>query len=198
MATDKIVTPIFRASFLNLLEPKVQVKPLKGGGTKETRVYECTMIFEPTDDLSALKRIVEQAIVEKFGNNRPHYIKTPFREGRWKTAEYQLGYDLNKYPEYEGKIIASARSYEIQPGVVDSNLQPILDKRELYSGIWGRASLVAFYYNNQEGGQGISFGLQNFQKIRDDEPLGTSRGKAEDDFEAFTPPAGMNEDLLGV
>ncbi|HER7947796.1 TPA: DUF2815 family protein, partial [Streptococcus pyogenes] len=67
-----------------------------------------------------------------------------------------------------------------KPGVVDGNRQEIIDTSELYSGIYGRAS-ITFYAFNSNGNKGIACGLNNLQKLRDGEPLG-GRTRAEDDF----------------
>jgi len=62
-------------------------------------------------------------------------------------------------------------------------VQPILTRSEVYSGVYGRAS-INFYAFNSNGNRGIACGLNNLQKIRDGEPLG-SRTSAEDDFADF-------------
>ena len=64
--------------------------------------------------------------------------------------------------------------------LVDADCQPILDTSELYSGIYGRAS-INFYAFNSNGNKGIACGLNNLQKLRDGEPLG-GKSRAEDDF----------------
>jgi hypothetical protein len=46
--------------------------------------------------------------------------------------------------------------------------------------VYGRAS-ISFYAFNSSGNRGIACGLNNLQKIRDGEPLG-SRSSAQDDF----------------
>ena len=63
---------------------------------------------------------------------------------------------------------------------MDADCQPILDTSELYSGIYGRAS-INFYAFNTNGNKGIACGLNNLQKLRDGEPLGV-KSRAEDDF----------------
>ena len=55
-----------------------------------------------------------------------------------------------------------------------------LDHSEIYSGVYGRAS-ITFYAFNTKTSRGIACGLQNIQKIRDGEPLG-GHSRAEDDF----------------
>ena len=66
------------------------------------------------------------------------------------------------------------------PGIVDADRNPILDRSEVYSGVYGRAS-INFYAFNSNGNKGIACGLNNLQKIRDGEPLG-GKSRAEDDF----------------
>ena len=69
------------------------------------------------------------------------------------------------------------------PGIVDADCQPILTRSEVYSGVYGRAS-ISFYAFNSSGNRGIACGLNNLQKIRDGEPLG-GRASAESDFSDF-------------
>ena len=66
------------------------------------------------------------------------------------------------------------------PGIVDADLQPILDHSEVYSGVYGRGSMN-FYAYNTGSAKGIACGLNNLQKLKDGEPLGGKR-RAEDDF----------------
>ena len=74
-------------------------------------------------------------------------------------------------------------SSSTRPGIVDRNVQPILDSTEVYSGCYARVSINAFAYN-AKGNQGVSFGLNHVQKTRDGDFLG-GRSRAEDDFEAL-------------
>lgn len=66
------------------------------------------------------------------------------------------------------------------PGIVDADRNPILTRSEVYSGVYGRAS-ISFYAFNSSGNKGIACGLNNLQKIRDGEPLG-GKASAESDF----------------
>jgi hypothetical protein len=70
-------------------------------------------------------------------------------------------------------------------------LQDIIanDETEVYSGAWYRAQVRAFAYENA-GNKGVSFGLQNVQKLRDDDPLGSGRIPASKAFEPVDVPAG--------
>lgn len=66
------------------------------------------------------------------------------------------------------------------PGIVDADRQPIIERSEMYSGIYGRAS-INFYAFNVNGNRGIACGLNHLQKLRDGEPLG-GKASAESDF----------------
>jgi hypothetical protein len=68
-----------------------------------------------------------------------------------------------------------------KPGIVDKDLNEILDPDEVYSGCWGRAS-INFYAFNTNGNKGVGVGLNNIQKLKDDTRLGAARASAEDDF----------------
>lgn len=66
------------------------------------------------------------------------------------------------------------------PGIVDADRNPILSRSEVYSGVYGRASITLYAFNSN-GNKGIACGLNNLQKFRDGEPLG-GRASAESDF----------------
>lgn len=82
-------------------------------------------------------------------------------------------------PVYAGSYFINANS-ATAPGIVDADRQPILDRSEVYSGVYGRASINLYAFNSN-GNKGIACGLNNLQKIRDGEPLG-AKSRAEDDF----------------
>lgn len=188
-STGTIVTPEFRLDFPSVFEPKKKNKP------EDADVYSITMIFEPKEDFTDLKRIVQEAIELAWGNNPPSYVKKPLRKGVQKSEKHPNGYDLSKYPQYEGKIITTASSYITPPGVVDASVNDILDKKAIYSGCYCKAEINAYGYDNK-GGEGITFGLSNLQKLRDGQVLSGLRSNPKDVFEKFTPPEGENDDLL--
>jgi hypothetical protein len=79
---------------------------------------------------------------------------------------------------YEGCYFINANSVQ-KPGVVDQDLNPILDQNEFYSGCYGRAS-ITFYPYNAQGSKGIACGLNNVQKLEDGEKLGGGTTAAAD------------------
>ena len=107
-------------------------------------------------------------------------LRTPLRDG---------DIDRPDDPAYANAYFVNANS-TTAPGVVDANRNEILDKSEVYSGCYGRAS-ISFYAFNANGNKGIACGLNNLQKIKDGEPLG-GRASAESDFATED-----DEDFLG-
>lgn len=171
MAT--IITPEFRVSFPNVFRPQ---KPMQGS-TNEPK-YGLTMLFAPGQDISSLKSLAEEALVEKFGSDKakwPKNIRSPFRDQGEKDYE---GY-------VDGAIFASATS-KLKPGLVDAKNQDIINEEVFYPGCYARAQITAFAYDTA-GNKGVAFGLQNVQKLRDGEPLG-GRQPASSVFDAVETP----------
>ena len=169
----KVITgPKTRWSYANVWDPK----SINGGTPK----YSVSLII-PKSDVATVKKI-EAAIQAAYeegesklkGNGKSvpslKVLKTPLRDGdleRPDDAAYADSYFINANS-------ASA------PGIVDADRQPILERSEVYSGVYGRAS-INFYAFNSNGNKGIACGLNNLQKIADGEPLG-GKSRAEDDF----------------
>lgn len=164
----KVITGIVRLSYANVWEPK----SINGGAEK----YSVSLIIPKSDTktLNAINAAVNAAIEEgkgKFGGKIPNKaaLKLPLRDG-----------DIDR-PDDE----AYANSYFINansntaPQIVDRNVNPILDRSEVYSGVYARVS-INFYAFNSNGNKGIACGLGNIQKIRDGEPLGGRTNAAED------------------
>ena len=97
-------------------------------------------------------------------------IKTPLRDGDRERPDD---------PTYAGCYFINANS-ATAPGIVEADRQPILERSEVYSGVYGRASINLYAFNSN-GNKGIACGLNNLQKISDGEPLG-GKSRAEDDF----------------
>ena len=93
----------------------------------------------------------------------------------------QLDGDLERPDDeaYKGCYFINANSPKA-PGIVDAACQPILERAEVYSGVYGRASINLYAFNSN-GNKGIACGLNNLQKIKDGESLG-GKSRAEDDF----------------
>ena len=169
----KVITgPDTRWSYANIWE----AKSINGGTPK----FSVSLIIPKSDTqtVTKVKAAIEAAYIEGEaklkgnGKSVPTFaaIKTPLRDGdieRPDDPAYVNAYFIN----------ANATS---APGIVDADRNPILTRSEVYSGVYGRAS-ISFYAFNSNGNKGIACGLNNLQKVRDGEPLG-GKNSAESDF----------------
>lgn len=174
-----IVTPIFRASYPNVFKPKLN--DLNG---KEE--YSVMALFPKGCDLSALKKMAQDAVEKKWGADKakhPTNLKSPFRDQKELAKEGKM-----RPGTEDGAIFINLKAKE-KPQVVDQNVQPILDEAEFYAGVFAKASVNAYAYD-QKGNRGVAFGLGNIQKVKDGDPLG-GRTRAQDDF---APIEGAKED----
>ena len=176
VASTKVITgPETRWSYANILEPK----SINGAEPK----YSVSLLIPKSDTktVEAIKAAIQcaynegQAKLKGNGKSAPALtaVKTPLRDGDEEKAD-----DEN----YAGHYFVNANA-KTKPGIVDANLQPIIDPSEVYSGCYGRAS-ISFYAYNSNGNKGIACGLNNLQKCSDGERLG-GKSSAEEDFKAF-------------
>lgn len=153
-----------------------EAKSINGGTPK----YSVSLIIPKSDEatIAKIKAAIEAAYKEGEsklkGNSKSvpalKAIKNPLRDGDLERPDDEA---------YKDAYFVNANSASA-PGIVDANCDPILDHSEVYSGVYGRAS-INFYAFNSNGNRGIACGLNNLQKIADGEPLG-GKARAEDDF----------------
>ena len=181
VSLTKVITgPKTRWSYANVWEPK----SINGGTPK----FSVSLIIPKSDTktVTAIKNAIQAAYEEGQsklkGNSKSvpalSVIKTPLRDGDAERPDDEA---------YKDSYFVNANS-ATAPGIVDAARNPILDHSEVYSGVYGRAS-INFYAFNSNGNRGIACGLNNLQKIADGEPLG-GKTRAEDDF------ADEDEDFL--
>ena len=165
----KVVTSVVRLSYANVWEPK----SINGGAEK----YSVSLIIPKSDTktLTAIQKAIDAAIEEgrgKFGGKIPNKsaLKLPLRDG-----------DIDRPDDetYANCYFVNANS-STAPEIVDKARDPILNRSEVYSGVYARVS-INFYAFNSNGNRGIACGLGNIQKVRDGEPLG-GKTSAADDF----------------
>ena len=167
----KVVTGKIRMSYANIFEPRA----ISEGQDKKYSL--CILI--PKTDLDTLRKIkaaveaAKEAGKSLWGGKIPATLKTPLRDGDAERPDQ---------PEYAEHYFLNASSKQ-KPGIVDKNVNPIIDQTEVYSGCYGRVS-INFFPFNQAGNKGVGCGLQNVQKLAEGEPLG-GRSRAEDDFDTY-------------
>jgi hypothetical protein len=170
--TKVITGPKTRWSYANVWDPK----SINGGKPK----YSVSLIIPKSDAKTidklneAIKAAYEEGQSKLKGTGRTvpalSAIKNPLRDGDIERPDDEA---------YRDSYFINANS-DSAPGIVDANCQPIIERSEVYSGVYGRASINLYAFNSN-GNKGIACGLNNLQKISDGEPLG-GKSRAEDDF----------------
>ena len=145
-----------RWSYANVWE----AKSINGGTPK----FSVSLIIPKTDTVTvqkikaAIQAAYEEGQAKLKGNGRTvpplTAIKTPLRDGDTERPDD---------PVYANSYFINANS-ATAPGIVDADCNPILTRSEVYSGVYGRAS-INFYAFNSNGNKGIACGLNNMQKI---------------------------------
>lgn len=179
MAETKVVTGKVRFSYAQVFEPRAMTE----GATPK---YSVSLIIPKSDKktLDKIKAAIASAIEEgktsKWGGKIPKNLKTPLRDGDEEREEDEV---------YAGSMFLSANSSN-KPGIVDADLNTIMDKSEFYSGCYGRAS-INFYPFDSNGSKGVACGLNNLQKLEDGERLAGIGSTPEEDF-----GEDLDEDLM--
>ena len=170
----KVVTGVnTRWSYANVWEPKAG----QDGGKEK---YSVSLIIPKSDTVTIqkIKAAIQAAYEEGAGKLKGNgksvpalaAIKTPLRDGDIERPDDEA---------YANAYFVNANS-ATAPGIVDADRNPVLTRSEVYSGVYGRAS-INFYAFNSNGNKGIACGLNNLQLIRAGEPLG-GKASAESDF----------------
>lgn len=148
-----ILTPNATLSFPVLFAPKPRSEGAKP-------VYSCALLFDKAAQASAEYKAMQTACIEaakaKFGANvNLKTLTFPFRDaGEKDYAGYDDGFTyINPWSEQ-------------RPGVVDAQVQDVLDSSAVYAGQTVRASLSPFAWSNS-GKKGVSFGLNHLQLVKD-------------------------------
>jgi len=161
---------LVRFSYAHVHEPKA----VNEGDDKK---YSVSLIISKDDTKmiakikAAIKAATELGKSSKWGGKVPKNLKTPLRDG---------DEDREDEEAYEDAYFINANS-KTKPGLVDKDLDEIMDKEEFYSGCFGRAS-VNFYPYDTGTSKGIACGLNHLQKIKDGDPLGGVIGSAAEHF----------------
>ena len=153
----KVITgPDTRWSYANVWEPK----SINGGTPK----YSVSLIIPKSDTktVAKIKAAIEAAYQEGQaklkGNGRSvpplSAIKTPLRDGDIERPDD---------PAYANAYFINANS-ATAPGIVDADRNPVLTRSEVYSGVYGRASINLYAFNSN-GNKGIACGLNPYDDI---------------------------------
>lgn len=174
----KVMTGKARISYAHLTRPYAHDE-------KSDPKYSATFLIPKTDTATkaqldaAITAAIEAGKQGKWNGVVPPRVATPIWDGDGVRAS---GEPFGE--EAKGCWVFTASSKQ-RPGIVDANIQPIIDENEIYSGMYARATIRFFAYASN-GKKGIGVGLNNVQKLADGEPLG-GRTSAEFDFGGGAP-----------
>jgi hypothetical protein len=190
--STKVITPKAMLSYPHLAAPQPKKK-----ATDKSK-YSAALVFAPGTDLAPMIAAAEAAVEEKWGAKglekfRKGGLRSPFR----RDAEAK-GYE-------SGSVFINARS-DNQPGLVylhaepgtnkPAKVEPEKIKDVFYPGAIVRAQLSAFTYDT-DGNKGVSFGLNNIQKLAEGERIDGHEDASEVfDADLSAAPAELKE-LIG-
>lgn len=174
---QRIVTPPFRVSYPHLFKANA----MKGSAPK----YSVTMLFKKSEgdkakDLPEIMAAIRAAKISQFGKDKLNWPKM---------ASCITDGDDAKFADkegYKGHWAIKASSIETsKPGLVDEELEPILEQALFYPGCYARAQVFARVWEFPEGSgrHGVHFILDNVQKLKDGKPFGGKKS-AKDAFGA--------------
>lgn len=148
--TKVITGPDTRWSYVNAWE----AKSINGGAPK----FSVSLIIPKSDTktVAKIKAAIEaayqegQAKLKGNGKTVPPLaaIKTPLRDGDVERPDD---------PAYANAYFINANS-STAPGIVDADRNPVLTRSQVYSGVYGRASINLYAFNSN-GNKGIVFPL---------------------------------------
>lgn len=171
-----------RFSYMYVWKPK----PAKEGDEGSSPKYAATIMVPKTgkyaaENIAGVEKIIEHLTgIAKEKNKIKGKLPKDFRMG-WRDGDDEA----DEFPEYAGHFFINATS-STQPGIVstqkdaDNNPKPIKNEDEVYSGMYGHASVNFFHYDKK--GNGIGCGLNNIMKTADGERFGGGKSSAKEDF----------------
>lgn len=172
----KLTTPKFRVSFANVFKPRVAFDG-------QEPAYSLDALFDKKEnkEMKWLKEAIKKAADSKWGAGKwPKNFKSPIKDGDEK--------ELEGYP---GNFFLTLKS-KTKPGIVNRDLQEIIEPSEFYSGCFARATVIVKAYSTA-GNNGVAVYLGNLQKDSDGDAF-SGKKNAKDDFDALESLADDGEE----
>lgn len=175
-AATQAITPVGVASYPHVAKPQ---ESMDGKGNPK---YSMTVIFDKTADISALQAAAIAAAEDAYPGKgeamlKSGQLKTPFRTDCAAKNYKNCAVFINVRTEKKPGVVFGYKDPETKKAklIPDDQIE-----KEIYPGSKVRVSVNAFAYNNS-GNKGISFALNNVQKVGDGERI-DGRASADDEF----------------
>lgn len=138
--------------------------------------HGCTLIFDVADR-AALEKVVREVIVAEWGDKgveraKAGLIRSPFLAGDSKEARNKQTGEINAGLGPDKFFIRPTANSDRPPFVIWKNPNQQETELTVYSGCHGKAVIQCFAWHNAKSGDGVSFGISGFQKLKEGEPLG--------------------------
>lgn len=164
----KTTTGKVRFSYLNIETPRA----VNEGDTEK---YGVCLLIPKSDKktVAAIKKCIKEAYeggASVYGGKLPKIWKNPLRNGDTEREDD---------PAFEGHYFINANSIN-KPGIVDKNIQDVLESDRIWSGCFGRASVNFYAYNKKS--KGVGCGLFNLQTFEYGDRLSGAFSDPEEDF----------------
>ncbi len=169
--SDDFKSPMCRLSYASGLFKARALEPGSRGK------FSATLIF-PKSERKILEEIVAKVITEEWGPEglkraAAGKIRSPFISGAGKEARDDSG-ELKPGMGPDVFFIRVQANEDRPPAVWFRDPNKHETEDVVYSGCYGKAVLNCFAWKHATGGEGVSFGIQGFQKKEEGERLGGS------------------------
>lgn len=169
-----------------------EARSFEGGKPK----YSTQILIDKSDkdtlkDINtAIRNAMEQGVAKgywKSGTDPKSFRNPVVRDGDVERSDD---------PAYKGKFFISAKSIN-KPIIVDQNVQEILDRDEIYSGVIAKVH-ISFYPYSMSTNKGLACGLEAIQKVADGERLDGGGVDVKSVFgkvDSFSPVEELGDDI---
>ncbi len=177
--SNELTSPIGNVAFPHLSKARQQNKDAKFK-------FSVNIVWDESVDLSAISKVVDALVKEKYPKGAPSNFRYPLRPGSTKvdkeTGEQLEGFletdtyaDFWKYEEKGPVPVVDAQRNDLLPG-------------DVYAGMKARVLFRPFLYD-VSGNVGAGFGLEALQKAGDGEAIGYAPIDPQTAFESLEDDA---------
>jgi hypothetical protein len=164
IGSTKVITPPAMLSYPHLDKPQA---PQAGSNPNAKAKYSATFVFEPGSDLRELEAAARLAAEERWPGKsavmfQKKQLKWPFRTDAESKGYANDSTFINCRTEQKPGVVLATAGPDGKPQVVaDEDI-----RSTVYPGCIVRGSVRAFAYDIS-GNRGVSFALNNIQKLAD-------------------------------